>query len=134
MLSRLFGRLSPRHWQIFIGQPLARILQGVLFHTGMSDRFEIVTFPDQDIYQITVFRLDMSGESLYEGSERRGFEFFRVEIKYPRIFILILFDDLGRQRGGSRLCKSPKCLKKEAKNVLEEILFSQWDKSIKSRR
>jgi hypothetical protein len=116
-------QLTPKQQRISIGQPLARALQQVIFHAGMGGRFEVVSSPDgEEMYRIKVFRLDPSGGSIYEGSERNEFEFFRVEICFPNRSTLTLFDDFGKQRGGSRFCKSQECLIREAKDVLENIL------------
>jgi hypothetical protein len=125
-------KINPKYWQIGTGQQLAGILDKVIFHTGLSNQFEVVSFPDKEIYQIKIFKLDISGESFYLGSKQKGFEFFKVEIGFPNFFSFS-FTDLRKEKCLLYL-KSAKELERKAKVMLKEILCTFWLKSIKSRQ
>lgn len=109
-------------WRIRVGQSLAKVLQEVILHTGLSG-FEVVTVPDHDPYLIKVFRLDCLGDFLYEGSRSVGFLIFLIDISYPNRFGLTLLDECGERKGGSYFCKTLKNLEEDSKEVLLRRLF-----------
>lgn len=102
------------------GQRIARMLDGVIICAGLSLDVQVVSFPDQEIYRIKVYKLDSSGEPLYHGSDRKGFEFFRVEIKYPDKFSFWTLGINGKRN--LKEFNSSQKLEDEAKDVLLELL------------
>lgn len=124
-------KLSPKHWRIAMGQPIANMLDRVVFHAGFADQVQVVSLPDGETYIIKVCKLDPSGEILYKGSNKKGFDFFKVEIKSPNGFY---FSSLGSK--GKRFLqkfKSAEALEKEAQALLENTLCVLWSESMKSR-
>ena len=123
---------TPKEWQVTVGRSLGKVLENVLVHAGVSQYFELVSFPDEETYQIKIVRLDPMGISFYEGTKSRGFEFLRVGIKHPDIITITIFDHLGERKAELRFYKSPKKLTKKVKKVLEESLCVFWMEHIRS--
>ncbi len=97
----------------------------------MTDRFKVVSFPGE-IYRISVFRLDSSGKSLFKECNRKGFEFFRVEIVSSTFFSFSLFDDSGKQKGASKPHKDTENFDTKVEEILLYLLFPHWSKLFKS--
>ncbi len=96
----------------------------IIFHSGMENDFELVSFPDGSKFEIMVYGLDPSGDKLYQGSSQLGFPFFAVGIKFPRNHFLAMY-----ARDGSSIridIKKPKRLEKSAKEFLEDLLSRFW--------
>lgn len=123
--------MNLKYWRMAFGQRLVKVLQSVVYHTGMADRFEVVSFPGE-IYRISVFRLDSSGKSLFKECDRKGFEFFRIEIVSSTFLSFSLFDDSGKQKGASKPHKDTENFDTKVEEMLLYLLFPHWSKQFKS--
>ena len=112
--------LKPRYWQIKTGQQLIRELNQIISFGQFSNQVEIVSYPDQEPFRIKIFQLDPEGDILFSGTKRRGYEFLRIEIKFPNKFCLYT----GGNKKNSVNCISERELKKKSKAELERILLT----------
>jgi hypothetical protein len=123
--SRLFGKWfptkeNPKHWQIRIMESVEKILAGVIHHASGVREFSTMTLPDGDIAQVRIFHSDFFGsitETVMNG------EIFRVEVKYPDHFVLIVF--AGKHKV-EYCCETPQSLGLRAKERLEDFLSEYY--------
>jgi hypothetical protein len=114
---------KPEYQQASIGNHLAADLNKIVAFWGFSEQVEILSRPDGETFQIRIFRLDPEGKILYEGTERKGFEFINIEIKYPDKFS---FSTGSGNEKRSLDFKSSKELEKRSQALLEDALFICW--------
>lgn len=121
---KITGKDKNRRDQIDLCQTLAKIFVYVLYHTGMSKYFEIVSFPDGNIATIKIFQINLYGEPIFNGSKRNGVLVLQIEIQLPILFSL----QFKNCRHEDRMVNlgSDKELIKRSKSMLEEILCTFW--------
>lgn len=119
-----------KHEQLALGQLLANVFLKIIFHCGASRQFEVVSFPDGNIFKIKIFKIDSNGEPLFKGSKYRGIVVFSVEIQLPILFCFFFENLKGEKRFVN--CISAEDLNKKSKAMLEELLCSFCLSSIES--
>jgi len=126
MLKHRLAGLEPKYQQMIIGQSLATNLDRKVLHHGFSEQVEVVSYPDEEVFLIKIFRLDPEGEILFAGANRKGIEFIRIRIRFPSEFSFS--GGLGQKK---RLLnfKSPEELVERSGALLEEILFLSWSRT-----
>jgi hypothetical protein len=82
-----------------VGQQMGRVFQRVIFHSGMTMDFEIISYPKDEYYMIKVFGRDEIGDT-YDDRGRKGFEHVRVCVVYPHIFVSVF--EYGEEVDGSK--------------------------------
>lgn len=113
-------KLTPKQWQIVIGQAVVRLLHGVIYNCRATNYFEIISYPEDDSYTLRIFCQDELGD-VYDSSGRIGFERMRIEIVYPNI-LAVSEHEYGEQTGGPILFSDYSDMTKHCKLLLENII------------